>query len=111
MAEALPLHLQEILFTGSAGQGADKLILQLAKTGKARKLATGVYTTNMGDTPEAIIRRHLFSIVGKMYPGILLSHRSALECRPTAAGHLFLTHGYTRSVHLPGITLRLLEGP
>ena len=111
MSDSLPLHLQEILFTEGTGSAGDKLILSLAKNGKARKLATGVYTTNLTEAPESIVRRHLFPIVGRLYPGILLSHRSALECRPTVSGHLFLTHSYTRSVPLPGITLRLLEGP
>ncbi|MCK4990944.1 MAG: Fic family protein, partial [Bacteroidales bacterium] len=46
-----------------------------------------------------------------LFPGAMISHRSAFEFKPTAAGHIFLTHSYTRKVELPGITLRFLEGP
>ncbi|TCC99828.1 hypothetical protein [Pedobacter psychroterrae] len=50
-------------------------------------------------------------IIGHLYPGILLSHRSALEFKPTATDNLFLTYTYSRKVNLPGITLNISEGP
>lgn len=39
-----------------------------------------------------------------------MSHRSALEFKPTRTGQLFLTYKYTRKAKLPGITIRFLEG-
>jgi len=59
---------------------------------------------------EEIIKRNLFRILGKLYPGALLSHRSAFEFQPTKAGHIFLTYTYTKKIKLPGITLRFLQG-
>lgn len=49
-------------------------------------------------------------IVGKLYPGSVLSHRSAMEFKPTSANQIFLTYTYTKNIQLPGITLRFLQG-
>ncbi|MFT5169002.1 MAG: prophage maintenance system killer protein [Saprospiraceae bacterium] len=48
--------------------------------------------------------------MGKLFPGAILSHRSALEFQPTATNQLFLTYSYTRKTKLPGITIRFLAG-
>ncbi|MEJ0057697.1 MAG: hypothetical protein WDN75_19850 [Bacteroidota bacterium] len=45
------------------------------------------------------------------YPDAILSHRSALEFKPTKKGHVFLTYSYTENVKLPGLTIHLLKGP
>ena len=46
----------------------------------------------------------------ELYPGAILSHRSAFEFQPTEEGHIFLTYTYTKKGNLSGITLRFLEG-
>lgn len=65
----------------------------------------------MNDTPEHIVRRNIFFILGKLYPKAVISHRSAFECRPTANGDIFLTYKYTRNIKLPGVTVHLMQGP
>lgn len=59
---------------------------------------------------EIIYLRLIFVILGKLYPGAMLSHGSALEFQPTSAGHIFLTHTYTKRIYLPGMVLRFMEG-
>ncbi|MEO6189977.1 MAG: Fic family protein [Saprospiraceae bacterium] len=110
MENILPIHLQEVVFSSSI-PGVSKQISKLEKAGKLRKIAPRIYTSNFIDSPETIIRRNLFAILGKLYSGALLSHRSALEFKPTTAGHIFLTYTYTKRIILPGITLRFIEGP
>ncbi|HPF01457.1 MAG TPA: Fic family protein [Bacteroidales bacterium] len=110
MENILPIHLQEVIFSSSDSQ-LSKQISGLEKAGKLRNIAPRIYTPNFTDSPEKIIRRNLFTILGKLYPGALLSHRSALEFQPTSAGHIFLTYTYTKKIKLPGITLRFMEGP
>lgn len=105
----MPIHLQEIVFSSSDSK-ISKQISRLEKAGKLRKIAARVYSPNFTDSPEAIIRRNLFAILGKLYTGSILSHRSALEFKPTSAGHVFLTYTYTKKIKLPGVTLRLIEG-
>lgn len=110
MENILPIHLQEVVFSSSHPQ-VSKQISKLEKLEKLRKIASRIYTPNFVDSPEIIIRRNLFTILGKLYPGAMLSHRSALEFQPTSAGHIFLTYSYTKKINLPGITLRFMEGP
>lgn len=109
MENILPIHLQEVVFSSSDSKFS-KQISKLEKAGKLRKIAARLYSPNFTDSPEAIVRRNLFAILGKLYPGSILSHRSALEFQPTSAGHIFLTYTYTKKINLPGITIRFMEG-
>lgn len=80
------------------------------KSGNLRKIATRVYTSNMNDTPEDIVRRNVFYILGQLYPHAVISHRSAFELKPTSEGDIFLTYKYTKNVDLPGIKVHLIKG-
>ncbi len=82
----------------------------MLKEGAIRKIATRVYTSNLTDSPENIVKRNLFTILGHLFPKAVISHRSAFEFQPTPTGHIFLTYSYTRNVSLPGITVHLMEG-
>lgn len=109
MENNLPIHLQEVLF--STGDVAiNKQLSKLENIGKIRKIAARIYTSNFTDTDEVIIKRNILTILGRLYPGALLSHRSALEFKPTSAGHIFVTYTYTKKIELPGITIRFLQG-
>jgi len=110
MEKILPIHLQEVIFS-SSDQKISRQISKLAKSGTIRKITSRIYTPNFSESAEVIIRRNLFTILGKLYPGALLSHRSALEFKPTSTGNIFLTYSYTKKIKLPGVTLRILEGP
>ncbi|MDP2113637.1 MAG: cell filamentation protein Fic, partial [Bacteroidota bacterium] len=110
MENILSIHLQEVIFSSSDPK-LSKQISRLEKAGKLRKIASRIYTPNFSDTSETIVRRNLFAILGKLYPGSILSHRSALEFQPTSEGYIFLTYTYTKRISLPGITIRFLEGP
>ncbi|MFA6261460.1 MAG: Fic family protein [Bacteroidia bacterium] len=109
MEKILPIHLQEIIF-GSSESRISKQISKLEKAGKIRKIAPRIYSSNLIEPVEEIVKRNLFQILGKLYPGSILSHRSAFEFQPTKAKHIFVTYTYTKKVELPGITIRFLEG-
>ena len=91
--------LPEILIA-SSDKKLSAMITRLKKEEKLQKIASRVYTTNLTDTPENIVRRNLYKIIGQLYPGALISHRSAFELRPSADGHLYLTYGYTKKMSL-----------
>ncbi len=103
------IHLQEIIF-GSADKKASRMISVLIKKGAAKKIAPKIYTTNLHDTSESIIKRNWFRILATQYPKSLLSHRSALECKPTPKGHIYVTYSYTKKVSLPGLMIHFLQG-
>ena len=109
MENNLPIHLQEVIF-GSSTPVISKKISKLEKEGKIKKIAPRLYTGKLDDKPEKIVRRNVFTILGRLYPGAVLSHRSALEFAPTSTNQLFLTYSYTRKAKLPGITIRFLKG-
>ncbi|OYZ01673.1 MAG: hypothetical protein B7Y37_05815 [Sphingobacteriia bacterium 28-36-52] len=109
MENSNPVVLSEILF-GSANPAESKRIQQLVRKELAYKIAPRVYTTNLVDNTHAIVKRNWFRIIAHLYPGAVLSHRSALECKPTPAGHIFITHAYTKTVELPGLTIHMLKG-
>ena len=60
----------------------------LMRSGHLRKIAPKIYTTNMDDEPSEIIRRHIFYILGQLYPNAVISHRSAFEFKPTEEGDI-----------------------
>lgn len=110
MDKSIPLYFQEVIFS-SSDTTISRNIGKLEKEGKLKKIAPRIYTPLVNEPAEEIIRRNIFKILGHQYPGILLSHRSAIEYKPTATGDLFMTYNYARKVKLPGITLNILEGP
>jgi len=109
MENILPIHLQEVIFSSPESK-ISKQLTKLREEGKIKKIAARIYTSNLIEPAEDIIKRNLFIIVGKLYPNALLSHRSAFEFQPTKTGQLYLTYSYTKNVKLPGVTLCFLEG-
>lgn len=101
-----PLKLPEVIFPDRK----NKRISILLKRGEIRKIAPRLYTSNFVEEDTDIVRRNIWQIIGKLYPGALLSHRSALEFKPTSTGSIFVTYSYTKSIKLPGINLRFQEG-
>ncbi|MEM1258947.1 MAG: Fic family protein [Bacteroidota bacterium] len=102
--------LQEIIYS-SPDSVTSRRISKWEDEGSIRKIAPRIYTSNFEDAPDNIIRRNVFPILGNLYPGAVLSHRSAFEFEPTSNNQIFVTYKYTKKVELPGITIRFLEGP
>ncbi|MEK7742886.1 MAG: Fic family protein [Elusimicrobiota bacterium] len=102
--------LSEIIFGTSANKEAKRL-RRLLRAGKARKIAPRLYTTNLSDPPAKVVQDNLYEILGGLFPKATLSHRTALEGKPTAKWEVFITTSYSRTVRLPGLTVRLLKGP
>ena len=99
MENNIPTHLQEIIYS-SSDKKVRKQIALLESTGKIKKIAPRIFTSNFVDTDEVIIKRNIFSILGNLYPGALLSHRSAIEFKPTTIGQIFVTYTYTKKIEL-----------
>lgn len=102
--------LPEIVY-GSADSAIAKQISTLIKKGLLKKIAAKIYTSNLLEPAEVILKRNLFGVLGKLYPGAVLSFRSALEVWPSPGGIMYLSYTYTKNIELPGITVALIEGP
>jgi fido (protein-threonine AMPylation protein) len=101
--------MNEILFGSSNPQEAYKISKMLHEK-KIRKIAPRIYSANFEETSAEIIKRNILVILGNLYPGAVLSHRSAFEFKPTGTNQIFVTYKYTRKVSLPGVTINFLKG-
>ena len=109
MMEKKLQSLNEII-VGSAEPTVSKLLAQLKREGKVARIAPRLYTTNLTDTAEKIIRRNLWTIVGQLWPGARLSYRTAFEYAPHN-GHIFLAYKYARKITLPGLVIHFVVTP
>jgi hypothetical protein len=78
--------------------------------GKLRRLGSRLYTTNLKEDAEPLIRRHLWESAGGFFPDGLVADRTALELRPTQDGSVFLIARRGGRVELPGVNLRARRG-
>ncbi|MBI4668727.1 MAG: Fic family protein [Elusimicrobia bacterium] len=101
--------ISEIVFSPSENKESQR-IRHLVRSGRLKKIASKIYSSNLTDSPEKIVRNNLYEILGQKYPNAVVSHRTALEGKPTPDGVVFLTYRYTRKIRLPGVTVRLLQG-
>jgi len=109
MADSIDFN-NEIIFS-SSDKGISYLIAKAEKVGELKKIAPRIYTTNLRDSAEYIIKRHFFDILKWRFPNSVISHRSASELRPTETGNFFITSNYTKKItDFKGITLNVLEG-
>ena len=78
--------------------------------GRIRQIGTKLYTFNLNDPPEQIVRRSLWQLVASYVPGALIADRTAIENRPAADGSIFVISDRKRDIVLPGITIRSRSG-
>lgn len=106
------MNLQNEIIFGNDNPSEARLIAKAEKAGKLRKIASKLYTTNMIDAPENIVRRNIFDILSWRLPGAVLSHRSGATLRPTENGNIFLTYTFNKRIeNIPGIILNVMTGP
>jgi len=80
------------------------------KRGRLRKLGSRLYSRNLKEPPEQLVRRHLWPLVSAVLPGALIADRTALENRPAEDGSVFLISDHKRDIAWPGVTLRPRKG-
>ena len=79
-------------------------------SGQLRKLASRLYTSNVADPAEAVVRRNLWSIAAGYFPGAVVADRTALELAPASDGSVCLVTARGTDIELPGIVLRVRRG-
>jgi hypothetical protein len=85
------------------------------RRGELRRLGRGLYTANLDEPAEQLLRRRWIDVATLYFPGAVIVDRSALEARPAPDGSLFLDSGlrprHPTPVELPGLHLRPRTGP
>lgn len=86
-----------------------------AGRGEIRRLARGLYTSNLDEPAEQLARRRWYDIAALYFPGAVIVDRSAVLAGPAEDGSVFLDIGLRpvnpRPVSLPGLILRPRNGP
>lgn len=85
-------------------------VSRAAAKGTIRQIGPKLYTSNLNDPPEAIVRRHLWPLVATYVPAALIVDRTAIEARPAVDGSIFVIADRKRDIELPGITIRSRRG-
>ena len=98
----------EVFFTSGAASRAIRTLLQ---DGKVRQLGPRLYTKDLADPEEDVVRRNVWTIVPGYFPEAVLGDRSGFDTRPTDDGYLFLIADTWRPVELPGLRLSPRPGP
>lgn len=85
------------------------------RRGELRRLSRGLYTWNLDEPAERLLRRRWIDVAALYFPGSVLVDRSAVDARPAADGSVFLDSGpkpaHPNAVRLPGLVLRPRSGP
>ncbi len=103
----MPKLLPEV-FVSNASLAS--LVSKQVKQGLLRKLGSRVYTTNLHEKPEVLIRRHAWFLVGELFPGAVIVDRTALEYRLATDGSVFVVSSKKRPVILPGLSIYPRKG-
>ena len=86
-----------------------------AGRGEIRRLARGLYTSNLDEAADRLVRRRWYDVAALWFPGAVIVDRSGVLAGPAEDGSLFLDIGSRstnpRPVALPGLTLRPRTGP
>ncbi len=84
-----------------------------AGRGEIRRLARGLYSTNLSEASARLVRRRWYDVAALYFPAAV--DRSAAAAGPATDGSLFIDVGRRpinpRPVGLPGLTLRPRSGP
>ncbi|MDX1379185.1 MAG: hypothetical protein R3307_10070, partial [Anaerolineales bacterium] len=81
------------------------------KAGHLRPLVPRAYTSNLDDQVEEIVGRNIWHLLAHLFPGLLVSHRTALEFQISPGANIYLTAPTRRVYRWPGVNIRIAEGP
>lgn len=86
------------------------LVNRELKKGSLRKIASRLYTKNLIENPELIVKRNIWSIVASYFPGALISDRTAIENKPAKDGSIFIISTKKHPIILPSVTIYPRKG-
>jgi len=102
--------LSPFLFA-AATQRDRRRLARLKQEGQIRPIGPRLYTSLPEEEVPAAARGAWATIVSGLFPGALISHRTALEYVPSPEGIVFLTGNTNRRLSYPGLTIEFIRGP
>ncbi len=99
--------INELIFTGDLPR---QTISDRVRRGQLRPVTTGVYTTDLASSLEAIVAQYWHIIVGRLLPDAVITDRSAIT-GGKVGNYLYLAHDRrAREVQLPGLVVLARPG-
>jgi hypothetical protein len=99
----------EVFFSSTA---TSRSVRGLLRTDRIRHVAGRLYTKNLEDPLQSVIRRRAWDVASGMFPGAVVVDRTAFEPLPAGnEGSIFLCSDTARVVRLPGVVLNCRRGP
>ena len=88
-----------------------RAVRALLREGRVRQVAGRLYTKNLEEPLEDVVRRRVWPIAAGIFPGAVIVNRTAFESRPAGPeGSIFLCSEVSRVVRLPGLVLNCRRG-
>jgi hypothetical protein len=99
--------VDEVFFSSA---DTSRVVNYAMRRGRIRRIARGLYTTNVVQPIEAVVRSNAWSIAAGYFPNAVISDRTATTFEPAEDGSIFLAGSSAREVVLPGLRLRARAG-
>jgi hypothetical protein len=105
-----PVDLNVLPEVFVSGKDMTSAVSKAVKAGRLRKIGSRLYTKNLTEDADKIVKRNWYSLLKDYFPDALIADRTALENKPAADGSVFIISSGTRDIRLPGITFRPRKG-
>ena len=102
--------LPPVLFPG-ANSTERRRLAALKAAGRIRPVGPRLYVSVSEAETAATLQKTWSTIVARLFPNAFITHRTALEFRPTPAGEIFINASSNREVRYPGLVLKFIRGP
>ncbi len=102
--------MEPFLFAAKS-QRERRRLARLKEEGLIRQLGPRLYTSLSEAEVPAAARAAWATVASTLFPGVLVSFRTALEYIPSPEGVVFLTSTTNRRVSYPGLTIEFVRGP
>jgi hypothetical protein len=110
MSKKSPVSLDTLPEIFVSNVNTSSAVSKAVQARRLRKIASRLYTRNMTEAPESIVKRNWHALLKDYYPDALISDRTALENQPASDGSVFIISSGTRDLTLPGITFKPRSG-
>ena len=102
--------LPPVLFPG-ANSTERRRLAALKAAGRIRAVGPRLYVSVPEADTATTLQKTWSTIVAHLFPDAFITHRTALEFRPSPAGEIFINASSNREVTYPGLVLKFIRGP
>jgi Fic/DOC family len=99
-----------VLFPGATSTERRRLA-GLKAAGRIRLVGPRLYVSVPAAETARRLQQTWSTIVARLFPDALITHRTALDFRPSPDGEIFITARSNRTVRYPGLVLKFIRGP